>query len=227
VLGESVRRRSHHRPTHVGPRPRRWLAWLIGIPMALLVPFGIGYFVAVRVLFPPPQASGTGIAVPELIGRDHAEALRLVVSAGLGGLEPMTLPHPSAPPGQIIAQNPLPGQQLRSGATVQVALSSGPPRVRIPDVIGFGADAAISMLRRSGFEVIQARKESAGAPGRIISMDPTPGQVRQLPATVTIVVSASIPADTVRPDTTDRSRAGVIEDPAKATTGASSGYSQL
>jgi eukaryotic-like serine/threonine-protein kinase len=208
VLGESVRRRQHHRPTHVGPRPRRWLTWLIGIPLALLLPFLIGYFLAVRVLFPPPQASGTGIPVPDLIGRDQAEAQRLVLSAGLGGLQPTVLPHPSAPSGQIIAQSPLPGQQLRSGAAVQVALSSGRPRVRVPDVIGFGAEGATSMLRRSGFDVIQARQESAGAPGRVVGMDPTPGQVRPLPATVTIVVSAPLPVDTIRPDTSDQVMAG-------------------
>jgi serine/threonine-protein kinase len=204
VLGESVRRRQHRRPTHVGPRlRRRWLTWLIGVPLALLVPFAIGYFIAVRVLFPPPVATGTGIPVPDLVGREQTEALRLVVSAGLGGLEPTALPHPSAPSGQIIAQSPLPGQQLRTGAMVQVALSSGRPRVRVPDVIGFGADAAVSMLRRSGFEVIQARQETAGAPGRVVGMDPTPGQVRQLPATVTIIISAPLPVpiDTLLPDT--------------------------
>ena len=224
MLGESVRRRLHHRPTYIGPRPRRWLSWLIGVPLALLLPFAIGYFIAVRLLFPAPQATGTGIAVPDLVGRDQAEALRLVVSSGLGGLEPTTLPHPSVPSGRIIAQSPLPGQQLRSGAAVQVALSSGPPRVRIPDVLGFGADAATSMLRRSGFEVIQARKEAAGAPGRVVGMDPTPGQVRQLPATVTIMVSAPSPMDMVGPDTTTRVPADTV---AQATSRASSGYSQL
>jgi eukaryotic-like serine/threonine-protein kinase len=202
VLGESVRRRQRLRATYVGPRRRPWLVWLIGIPLALLVPFAIGYFVAVRLLFPAPPASGTGIAVPELIGRNQTEAQRLVVAAGLGGLEPVSLPHPSAPTGQVLAQSPLPGQQLRRGAAVQVALSSGPPRVRVPDVIGFGAEGATSMLKRSGFEVIQARKEAAGAPGRVVAMDPRPGQVRQLPATITIVVSAPLPVDTVRSDTT-------------------------
>jgi beta-lactam-binding protein with PASTA domain len=203
VLGESVRRRQHHRPTHVGPRRRPWLSWLIGVPLALILPFTIGYFVAVRVLFPPPEATGTGIPVPDLIGKAQTEASQLVVSLGLAGLEPTTLPHPSAPAGQVIAQSPLPGQQLRRGALVQVALSSGRPRVRVPDVIGFGAEAALSMLKRSGFEVIQARQESDAAPGRVLAMDPKPGQLRQLPAAVTIVVStplpAALPVDTVVP----------------------------
>jgi serine/threonine-protein kinase len=194
VLGESVRRRQHHRPTHIGPRPRPWLSWLIGVPLAILLPFAIGYFVAVRVLFPPPEATGTGIPVPDLIGKQQTEAAQLVASLGLAGIEPTPLPHPSAPAGQVIAQSPLPGQQLRRGAVVQVGLSSGRPRVRVPDVVGFGAEAAISMLKRSGFEVIQARQESNAAPGRVLAMDPKPGQVRQLPAAVTIVVSAPLPA---------------------------------
>jgi beta-lactam-binding protein with PASTA domain len=207
MLGESVRRRQRHRETQIGPRPRPWLTWLIGIPLALVAPFAIGYFIAVRTLFPPPVASGTGIPVPDLIGKAQLEAEQVVRSAGLAGIELMTFPHPSAPAGQVIAQSPLPGQQLRGGAFVQVALSSGRPRVRLPDVIGFSADAAQSMLQRTGFEVILARQESEGTPGRVIAMDPKPGQVRQLPSTVTIVVSTPLavdpvgPADTVRRDT--------------------------
>jgi beta-lactam-binding protein with PASTA domain len=207
VLGESVRRRRYARPTHVGPRRRTWLTWLIGIPLALVGPFAIGYFVAVRMLFPPPVASGMGIPVPDLVGKAQTEAEQLVVSAGLAGLEPLTFPHPSAPAGQIIAQSPLPGQQLRGGAMVQVALSSGRPRMRVPDVIGFSAEAAQSMLERTGFEVIQARQESASTPGRVLAMEPAPGQVRQLPSRITIVVSTPpaidtvIPVDTIRRDT--------------------------
>jgi beta-lactam-binding protein with PASTA domain len=205
VLGESVRRRQHHRATHIGPRPRAWLTWLIGVPVALVVPFMFGYFVAVRMLFPPQEATGTGITVPDLVGKTHTEAQQLVLASGLAGLQPaMTLPHPSAPAGQVIAQSPLPGQQLRGAALVEVALSAGRARVRVPDVIGFSAEAAMSMLKRTGFEVIQARQESAATPGRVIAMDPRPGQVRQIPATVTIVVSAPLPVDTVIPVDTIR-----------------------
>ena len=202
MLGDSVRRRlPQRRAGDLTRRPTNWKVWLIGVPVALVVPFVLGYFIAVRVLFPPPEVTSAGIIVPDLIGRDAIEAGRLVTAAGLGALEPTELPHPTAPSGQVIAQSPLPGQQLRSGATVLVAVSGGRPRAAVPYVIGFSAERATDMLQRSGFTISQTTQESDGPMGRVLRTDPIAGEVRQLPATVTLVVSIPIPIDTLRVDT--------------------------
>jgi len=216
VLGDSMRRRGAKggkaKPVvTASPRPRRrrrktsWKRLLTLIPLAILLPFGIGYVVAVFVLFPPKEASGAAIPVPDLVGQTTAEAQRALAAAGLGGLEPTEMPHPSAPAGQVIAQSPLPGQQLHGGAAVRVALSAGRPRVVIPDVAGFAADRAEALLRGAGFDVAHAQQESLAAPGRVLRTEPYPGQSMQLPATVTLIVSSGPPApvvvDSLLPDT--------------------------
>jgi eukaryotic-like serine/threonine-protein kinase len=176
------------------------------VPLALLLPFIIGYFIAVYVVFPPPAAevAGSGIPVPSLVGSSASDAQRALVAAGLGDLLVTELPHPTASAGQVIAQSPLPGQQLRGGAAVRVALSAGQPQVVTPDVHGYSAERAESMLRRAGFDVQRLDEESPVAAGRVIRTDPSPGQVLGLPAVITLVVSSGPPLpepDTLPPDT--------------------------
>lgn len=209
MLGDSVRRRQPKRraPREPGePRARGdrdWKRILIALAAALIVPFGVGYLVAVYIVFPPTEVSGSGTPVPDLRGRTTSEAQRELVAAGLGGVEVSELPHPDADPGTVIAQSPLPGQQLRPGADVRIALSSGPARVMVPDVLGFGADRAESMLTRAGFTVTRAEQESPAPEGRVIRTDPQPGQPLVLPASVTLIVStgpAAVPDPGAFPD---------------------------
>jgi len=199
VLGDSVRRRQprrrlSHEPAENGSGERDWKRILVALAAVLVVPFLIGYLVAVYVLFPPTQVSGSGTPTPDLIGRTTSEAQRELVAAGLGDMAVSELPHPEAEPGTIIAQSPLPGQQLRPGAGVRVALSAGPARVLVPDVLGFGADRAESMLTQAGFQVTRSEEESAAPQGRVIRTDPEPGQPALLPASVTLIVSTGPPA---------------------------------
>jgi eukaryotic-like serine/threonine-protein kinase len=208
MLGESVRRRQPKSRKsgrgRRGPnRPGRWrpLLWLL--PVAAVVPFVIGYVLAVYVMFPPTEASGAGVPVPHLTGRTVLDAQTELAMAGLGALEVTELPHPTAAPGVVVAQSPLPGQQLRPGAGVRVAISRGRPRVLVPDVQGFAADRALQMLRSAGFDVVQATQESTLPEGRVLRTDPAAGQERTLPASVTLVVSAGPPLepDPPPPDT--------------------------
>lgn len=211
MLGDSVRRRQPKRrvPRERGEGSsrgdRNWKRILIALAVALIVPFAIGYIVAVYVLFPPTDVSGSGIPTPDLTGRTTSEAQRELVAAGLGEMEITELPHPDAEAGTVIAQSPLPGQQLREGADVRIAVSSGPARVLVPDVLGFGADRAEATLSRAGFTVTRSDQESPAPAGQVIRTDPGPGQPLVLPAAVTLLVSTgppAIPDSGIFPDST-------------------------
>jgi eukaryotic-like serine/threonine-protein kinase len=209
MLGDSVRRRlpkRHMERESREPRERgSWKRRLLTLAGVLLIPFAIGYLVAVYVWFPPTAVSDGGSPVPDLIGLTISEAQRELVAARLGDIATTELPHPEIEAGRIIAQSPLPGQQLRDGAGVRVGLSSGRARVVLPDVLGFSADRAESMLTRAGFQVTRAQQESAAEAGQVIRTDPEPGQQRTLPATVTLIVSSGPPAEPepgAFPDTT-------------------------
>lgn len=222
MLGDSVRRRQprggrgradDREPTErSSSRARRlfggggkWRPLLIALPFALILPFFIGYLIAVFVLFPPTEVSAAGIAVPDMVGSSSTDAQRMLAAAGLGPLEPELLPHPTAAVGEVLAQSPLPGQQLRAGTPVRVALSSGPPRALVPDVLGFSATRAESLLRRAGFEVAVITEQNPAPAGRVLRTDPEPGQERMLPAFITLRVSSGPPesVEPLPPDTLD------------------------
>jgi serine/threonine-protein kinase len=184
------------------------------IPVVLAVmalTFAAGYALAVFVIFPAPEVQGAGVPVPDLVGLQVARAEQAVREAGLARLEVTDLPHPTEPRGTVTAQSPLAGQQLRAGASVRVAVSSGPPRVMVPDVTGFSEDRASELLARLGFDVARETEEALADSGRVIRVNPSPGTRHELPARITIVVSTG-PAvadtmtaiDTLRADTLPR-----------------------
>jgi len=202
MLGDSLRRRERRgkqaaAATDTGRRwrPRHWLA-VLG---ALTLPFLGGYLLAVRILFPPPAVAASGIPVPTLVGEELEVAQREAVDLGLGPLEVMQLPSPTEAVGIVIAQSPLAGQQMRRGARIRVAVSSGKPRVLVPDVVGFPVERAASLLSRLGFQVQRMDTQSEEPEGQVLDVNPEPGTRLELPARVVITVSLGPPD--IAPDT--------------------------
>ena len=180
----------------LGPPPRerwrlglwaRYTLWAAGI---LIASFAIGYVVAVRVLFPPQEVLEAGIVVPSVAGAPVADARRDLEAVGLRLGDVMSLPHPDRAPGIIIAQSPLPGQQLRAGANVDVGISAGRARTTVPDVVGLPERIAIALLSELGFEVDLQRREARALPGNVVATEPAPGEPVFLPARVAMFVSA-------------------------------------
>lgn len=174
--------------------------WVPRILVALTLPFVVGYFLAILVLFPKQRVQTDGIEVPSLTGMTIVEAERALAQVGLGRLEYAEQPSPDAPVGTIIAQSPLAGQQLHRGDNVRGAISSGPSQVRVPDVIGLDGPQAEQMLRILGFTVTRADGPSDLPAGRVFAVEPRGGELVRLPATLTLRVSNGPPVDTLAVD---------------------------
>jgi hypothetical protein len=96
---------------------------VLGALGAAIVTFIIGYFVAVRILFPPLPEPKDGIVVPNLTGLTVAAAEAKLAQVGLRLNETIDITHPSQRAGTIIAQSPIAGQQLRTAGLVQVGVA--------------------------------------------------------------------------------------------------------
>ena len=212
AIGDSIRRR------HGSPRPTRpgdgvrWGRWvLIGLGGALAA-FGIGYALAVLVLFPAPPAAAPGIVVPRIVGVDTTFATRTLAARGLrlGAVTP--IPDPAAAAGMIVAQDALAGQQLRRGATVNVAVSSGPVHAVLPNVAGLGAARAQALLTALGFQVSQQTAQGNAPAGEVLRVEPAPGVAYDVPAQAVLIVSTGPPP----PDSTAAADSTVAADSAVA-----------
>jgi beta-lactam-binding protein with PASTA domain len=121
---------------HASPRWNRIMSLkALGILAGVtLLMFVIGYFTAVRILFPPLEEPENGIVVPDLAGQTVEGAQRTLRALGLRVTEVMAIEHPTEPEGLVTAQSPLPGQQLREMGAVRLAVSAGalPVRAAVP-----------------------------------------------------------------------------------------------
>lgn len=219
MLGDSLRRRRgpEKRPgSDVEKPPRRprtgargwwgtWRAWAIAAVVILFGSFGVGYLLSTQLLFPRPDTAGTGIATPSLYGERRDDAEAAIREAGLEVGAVTELASARTERGRVLAQDPIPGQQLRRGAAVAIAVSAGRPELAVPPVAGMRQATARSLLEGLGFEVAVQRSEGGrAAEGVVLSTRPETGMAQTLPAVVTLLVSSgptSQPAqDTAPPD---------------------------
>ena len=119
---------------------------------------------------------GREVAVPNLVGDSPAEARRVSELAGFGFEVERQYYSPNVPEGKILSQIPTAGTLIRSGWQIRVALSLGPQRVQIPDVLGESERAAEINILRRGLDVgAVAQVEVPGAtPNEVIAQNPAP-----------------------------------------------------
>lgn len=167
---------------------RRWgvAALIVGLGLAA------GYLVAAEILFPGGEEAVASevVEVPDLVGLTTEEARASLTSAGLSFDLRGRMPHPDAAPDAVIAQSPLPGQFSRPGAPVEVTVSEGPERARVPDLRGLSGRQGGIVLERLGFRVLHDTVDSRAERGRVVGTDPESGSEVDLPSEITVRVSS-------------------------------------
>jgi len=137
-------------------------------------------------------STGAGkVTVPDV--RDETQSVATSQLQGLGFVvDQKPAPNSTAPSGQVVRQNPVPGTALAKGSTVTIYVSGG--GVQVPNVIGDPAATAQQILSGDGFHVVT--KTVAGpagsTPGDVFDQTPSSGT---LPSggTVTIYVASQPP----------------------------------
>lgn len=209
-LGDSIRRRGRKRSPKKAQRTQRpsgtrlvfpgW-SWVLAGLLVMPVGFAAGYYVVMHVIFPTPVVAESGIVVPDLLGLSVNDAERQLAGVGLVPGDISRISHPRKSPGTVIAQTPLAGQQLPAGLGVNMAISSGRPQGRVPDLVGFPKAHAEDLATRIGFDIDSRRQEALAPAGQVIEIEPPPGTTLELPAQIRLVVSTGPPPDTLGVDT--------------------------
>lgn len=168
----------------------RWAFWL---GVAALT----GYLVVTLFVFPTPLFPHRQV-VPRVLGLPLAEARRDIAATNLGIIDNGTAPHPSAPPGTVIWQDPPPGVVAPANLRVALTVSSGPPHIPVPDVAGLELDLATRLITAAGLSVGRVDSVQAGVPpGLAMQTRPAAATTVAPGSKVNLVVSRGAPTITV------------------------------
>jgi len=119
---------------------------------------------------------GREVTVPEMRGKAPAEARRLAEARGLDAGVEREYYSPTVPESKVLSQMPAAGTVVRRGWQVRLALSLGPQRVAIPQVVGDSLRAAQITIAQRGLDLAsKANIEFPSATaGQVMAQDPPP-----------------------------------------------------
>lgn len=118
------------------------------------------------------------VSVPRLVGLTKAQAAREARDLGLEIRVIGSYSSFEAGRGKVLAQTPASGV-LEEGGVVELSLSSGAPKLKIPPVTGMNVREARVRMRAHGLEIGRiARAFSLQPEGVVIKQDPSEGKLR-------------------------------------------------
>ncbi|MFD4027782.1 Stk1 family PASTA domain-containing Ser/Thr kinase [Streptomyces sp. NPDC058576] len=148
----------------------------------------IGAILIGRVIFSPSE-SDNQIKAPYLVGSTLKEAETLAdrsgVTVNVGAEEPCE----EQEKGEICSQNPAPDATMDKDGTVTVVVSTGAPKIEVPNVLEKSEDGAREELENKGFSVNVTTAESEETEGSVIKQDPKGGAKAEDGAEITITVA--------------------------------------
>jgi serine/threonine-protein kinase len=141
------------------PRRRSIWPWLLALLLLAGSLVG-GYYLYERV---QDQLSATAqVTVPDVVGLEEELA---VMNIREEGLEPNVrrAPHSEVERGVVFSQDPEPPVRMERGNFVTILVSSGKPKVQIPNVVGRSRDDAVAALRDANlrFRVVEINSDKA------------------------------------------------------------------
>jgi beta-lactam-binding protein with PASTA domain len=127
--------------------------------------------------------------VPDTSGQETRTALSELASAGFRGVRRYG-PSVSVAAWHVVETHPEAGSRAHRPGPVAVVVSTGPPRVPIPDVAGADAEDAVGTLAAAGFPArVDEVPTSEVEPGRVVRVEPAPGVRTPLGTRVHVLVA--------------------------------------
>lgn len=164
--------------------------------LALLLTAGVSALFTMRSVLDTQQ-----VEVPTLVGRRVPEAGTLAGRRGLLLRVEGRRNDPKIPADHIVSQEPPPGAALKSHRSVRVWLSLGPRKLVLPAVEGQSLRTARVALDQTRVDVSRvAEVDDPAEEGTVLVQHPPAGEVEQLEAGVSLLVSLGSSRDYVMPD---------------------------
>ena len=187
-----------------GRRRRRWPWWIAAL-LAVLSVGGAGWWFT--------DGPGGTTVVPSVVGQSLDQAVAAFDSAALRSDSSEAFSEDVAK-GRVIDVDPVAGTELSKQSSINVLVSKGPERYRVPKLVGTKATDAAATLAKVNLKAgptTTAYDETVKA-GLVLSQDPAPGTSVRRDVAVAVVVSKGrepITVPTVTGSTADAAESAV------------------
>ncbi|MFE6718821.1 Stk1 family PASTA domain-containing Ser/Thr kinase [Streptomyces albidoflavus] len=134
------------------------------------------------------------VKVPNLVGSTEAQAKKKADNVDLTLEVTAREECEDQPAKHICSQDPEPGggegAQVERGSSIKVVVSTGAPKITVPDVKGLSFEKAEEQLKAKGFtDIEQKAEESDQTPGTVIGQDPDRDSEVEKGTTITLTVA--------------------------------------
>jgi eukaryotic-like serine/threonine-protein kinase len=180
---EVIRRPSGAAPPAYGPptgfyeydepvRRRSFWPWLLAVVLVAAAVAG-GWYVYTKIQ--DQLAANKPVAVPLVEGQVERLAVANIRDAGLTP-KIVRRPDDTVPATHVVSQDPGAGTRTDKGNPVTILVSTGLPKVDVPDVRGDESTDAVAELTRLGLVAKVAQVNSDKETGTVTGQDPAPGK---------------------------------------------------
>ncbi|WP_432153368.1 Stk1 family PASTA domain-containing Ser/Thr kinase [Streptomyces tricolor] len=153
--------------------------------------------------FSSQNAADDKVAVPSFVGHPENTARKMAGNVDLK-VTVTKKPCEDQATGNVCSQDPEQGEKVEKNSTVNLVISTGAPKVTVPDVRGIQFDQAETQLKEKGFDVQKKTQVSTQTPGVVITQDPEGGTSKEKGTTITLTVAKAEEKVTV-PDVAGKS----------------------
>ncbi|MEU1405632.1 Stk1 family PASTA domain-containing Ser/Thr kinase [Streptomyces sp. NPDC005728] len=161
-----------------------------GVAVVVLT-VGLGWF-----MFGRGSAADGEADVPVLVGKTLDDARTAADNVGLTVTVAEKGPCDDQPEDHVCTQSPTDGR-LAKGESVSVTVSTGSPKVEVPDVVDKNEDDASRILESKGFQVTTRHVESGKDAGTVLEQSPDGGEKAEKGTEITLTVAKEEAKSTV------------------------------
>ena len=161
-----------------------WPWLLVAGVLALALVGGVFAYQQLQDQFSAAEA----VTVPDVEGLQESLAVQNIVDAGL---EPNVRRQPDSDVarGLVVSQDPETPQRVDPGTFVTIIVSSGKPKVRVPNLVGRSRDEAVAELSDANLRANVVEVNSSQSAGIVLATAPKAGETVVEGATVRVNVS--------------------------------------
>jgi beta-lactam-binding protein with PASTA domain/predicted Ser/Thr protein kinase len=180
---------------YADPPPRRRPVWPWLLALLLVVLAGVAGWYAFGQI-QDALSGGSTASVPFVVGQREDQAVPNILEKGLQ-VAVHREPHETVKIGVVFEQSPDGGVRVDKGGVVDIRVSTGPPRVEVPDVVGESREEAVAALTEAKLKFKIRDVFSKEEENTVIAQFPLPGRNVIQGTTVQINISKGVQPLTV------------------------------